>query len=55
MEELQDLKNRLERERPTPWDELPDIALYMDQLIQNRPHPSESCTPDGWEWAAYGQ
>ena len=37
MEELQDLKNRLERERPTPWDELPDIALYMDQLIAYMP------------------
>ena len=33
MEELQDLKARMEQERPTPWEDLPDIALYMDQLI----------------------
>ena len=30
MEELLDLKQRLERERPANWRELPDIALYMD-------------------------
>ncbi len=33
MDELQNLKDRMERERPTPWEDLPDIALYMDQLI----------------------
>ncbi|MCI9156143.1 MAG: DUF1836 domain-containing protein [Lawsonibacter sp.] len=33
MDELQDLKSRMERERPARWEELPDIALYMDQLI----------------------
>ena len=37
MDELYDLKNRMERERPTPWEELPDIALYMDQLISYMP------------------
>lgn len=37
MDELQDLKNRMERERPVPWNELPDIALYMDQLISYMP------------------
>ena len=37
MDELQDLKNRMERERPAPWNELPDIALYMDQLISYMP------------------
>jgi hypothetical protein len=37
MEELYELKNRMEQERPTPWAELPDIALYMDQLISYMP------------------
>ena len=32
MEELQALKARMEQERPTPWEELPDLALYMDQI-----------------------
>ena len=33
MEELMDLKERMEHERPAQWHELPDIALYMDQII----------------------
>lgn len=37
MDELQELKHRMEQERPTPWEELPDIALYMDQLISYMP------------------
>ncbi|MCI8421992.1 MAG: DUF1836 domain-containing protein [Lawsonibacter sp.] len=37
MEELRDLKARMEQERPSPWEELPDLALYMDQLISYMP------------------
>ncbi len=37
MEELQDLKRRMEQERPAAWDELPDLALYMDQIISYMP------------------
>ena len=37
MEELKQLKERLERERPAAWDDLPDIALYMDQVISYMP------------------
>lgn len=37
MDELQNLKSRMERERPVPWEDLPDIALYMDQLISYMP------------------
>ena len=37
MEELLDLKKRMEEERPTPWEELPDLALYMDQIISYMP------------------
>lgn len=37
MDELQNLKSRMEQERPAPWEDLPDIALYMDQLISYMP------------------
>lgn len=37
MEELLDLKQRLEEERPVQWKELPDIALYMDQVLAYLP------------------
>lgn len=33
MEDLSKLKEQLLNERPVPWDSLPDIDLYMDQLI----------------------
>ena len=33
MEELKDLKQRLEQQRPDTWGELPDIPLYMDQVV----------------------
>lgn len=37
MEELRELKGRLNQERPAPWEALPDIALYMDQIISYLP------------------
>ena len=37
MEELKQLKDRLEQERPVAWTDLPDIALYMDQVISYMP------------------
>ena len=33
MEELAELKQRLTDQRPDGWDELPDIPLYMDQVV----------------------
>lgn len=33
MEELLALKERMQRQRPEDWDHLPDIGLYMDQVI----------------------
>ena len=33
MEELKDLKQRLEEQRPNRWEQLPDIPLYMDQVV----------------------
>jgi len=37
MDELLDLKSRMEQERPAAWEELPDLALYMDQIISYMP------------------
>lgn len=37
MENLLELKQQLLSERPVPWDNLPDIDLYMDQLISYMP------------------
>ena len=33
MEELTALQERLRRQRPVEWDQLPDFALYMDQVL----------------------
>lgn len=37
MEKLHDLKERLEQQRPVPWEKLPDFGLYMDQVISYMP------------------
>lgn len=37
MEELDELKRRLEQERPAAWEAMPDLALYMDQVISYLP------------------
>ena len=37
MEEIAELKRRLEEERPQKWDAFPDIGLYMDQIISYMP------------------
>ena len=33
MEELAALQERLRQQRPVAWDQLPDFALYMDQIL----------------------
>ena len=33
MHELNELRQRLQTQRPVPWDQLPDFALYMDQVL----------------------
>lgn len=33
MERVVELKERLNRERPVAWDDLPDISLYKDQVV----------------------
>lgn len=37
MEELRELKENLNTQRPAPWEAMPDIALYMDQVISYLP------------------
>lgn len=37
MEELKELKGRMETQRPAAWDDLPDLSLYMDQVIGYMP------------------
>ena len=37
MEELLELRARLEQERPASWKELPDLSLYMDQVTAYMP------------------
>ena len=37
MKELEELKERMATQRPESWDQLPDLALYMDQLISYMP------------------
>ena len=33
MHDLNKLRQRLQTQRPVPWDQLPDFALYMDQVL----------------------
>ena len=33
MQDLTALRERLQTQRPVPWDQLPDFALYMDQVL----------------------
>lgn len=37
MEQLKEFKQRLNGERPSDWESLPDLALYMDQIISYMP------------------
>jgi len=37
VEELEELKGRLETQRPANWEALPDLSLYMDQVIGYMP------------------
>lgn len=37
MEELKELKDRMGTQRPAEWEALPDLSLYMDQVIGYMP------------------
>ena len=40
MEEVLNIKALLEQDRPEAWDTLPDIELYMDQVVSYLPRQS---------------
>ena len=33
MQDMNELRQRLQTQRPVPWEQLPDFALYMDQVL----------------------
>lgn len=37
MEKIRELKDRLNHDRPALWEDFPDIALYMDQIVSYMP------------------
>ncbi len=37
MENLEQLRELLTQQRPAPWDSLPDLELYMDQVLTYMP------------------
>lgn len=37
MKDVTELKEKLKSERPVAWDQLPDIPLYMDQVMSYMP------------------
>ena len=48
MEKIKELKNKLRKERPADWGQLPDIELYKDQVLsymQRQLPPSEKEEP----------
>lgn len=43
MEELAELKQQLAQQRPDGWDDLPDIPLYMDQVVSYLARQAPCC------------
>lgn len=37
MDKLQELKQRIQEDRPVDWDSFPDLGLYMDQVLSYMP------------------
>lgn len=37
MEDLEELRERMRTQRPVSWGELPDLSLYMDQVVGYMP------------------
>ena len=40
MDEIKNIKELLSGDRPETWDSLPDIELYMDQVVSYLPRQS---------------
>lgn len=47
MKNLAELKEQLESERPVSWEQLPDIQLYMDQVMSYMPRQLIDLTESG--------
>ena len=47
MDALDGLKDCMARERPAPWETLPDINLYMDQVLAYLPRQLMAFDQDG--------
>lgn len=47
MKNLAELKGQLESERPVSWEQLPDIQLYMDQVMSYMPRQLIDLTENG--------
>ncbi len=45
MQEIELIKSRLVNDRPEPWEKLPDIDLYMDQVVSYLPRQSVGGKP----------
>ena len=46
MTDLEELRERLRHDRPVPWEQLPDFALYMDQVLSYMDRQVIRFTPD---------
>lgn len=47
MKDISELREKLENERPVTWDQLPDIPLYMDQVMSYMPRQLIDLAEDG--------
>ena len=46
MQELDEIHRLLSQQRPTEWEAMPDIALYMDQVISYLPRQTIGASED---------
>lgn len=55
MDELKELKERLSQERPAQWRDLPDIGLYMDQVVSYMPRAAHLLCRERCSHPGHGQ
>lgn len=46
METIKELRERMSTERPADWETLPDLSLYMDQVVGYMSRQLIGCTPE---------
>jgi len=47
MKDISELRDKMQNERPVAWDQLPDIPLYMDQVMSYMPRQLIDLAEDG--------